>query len=80
MVEEEKKESKIELAMKQWAPVSIITMVLACTICVVVLSAVLGPLFLDKELSTEKAEMVKHTLSALIAVVSMYIGTKLKSE
>ncbi len=80
VVGSKEKEDKIELAMKQWAPVSIITGMLAFTVCVVILTAVIGPLITERELSVEKAEMVKQTLTALIGVVSVFIGTKLKSD
>jgi len=61
-------------------PIDIIALILTSSVCLFFMSAVLGPWVTGTPLSTEKAEMVTGLLSACIAIISMYVGSRLKGR
>ena len=60
----------------KWQPVDIIVLILACLICVSILFSQIRPMITDIPLAVEAAKFISHADGAIIAILSMYIGSK----
>ena len=61
----------------KWQPVDIIVLLLAGLICVSILFGQIRPLITDVPLSIDAAKFISHADGAIIAILSMYVGSKL---
>ncbi len=61
--------------MKNWQPVDVIVFALALVIALVLLSYAAGGWFLDP--SEHKAELIEDICQSALAVVALYVGSKL---
>jgi hypothetical protein len=58
-------------------PIDIIVIILTVSVCLILVSSVMRPLITGASLSSDKAEMVAALVYACIAIISMYVGSKL---
>ena len=58
--------------------VDIVAITLTFAVALILISTVLGNAITGRELSEEKAQLVGNLVSSCIAIVSMYVGSKMK--
>jgi len=61
----------------KWKPVDIMMMVIVATICSMILGIIYNGVFRGVVLSEGKAKYMDHLVSAMIAIISLYVGSKL---
>ena len=61
----------------KWRPVDIIVLILTIIIGISVWFAQVKPLFSDAILSADILKAITHIDGAMIAIISMYVGSKL---
>ena len=61
----------------KWKPVDIIALMLAFLISFSILFAQIRPLITDVPLSLEASKFISHADGAIIAILSMYVGSKI---
>lgn len=67
--------------MKKWTPVDLIVLIIAITICVTILISILRPFIApDIVMSPEGARLVAGIITSKIAIISLYIGSKMKGK
>jgi hypothetical protein len=61
----------------KWEPADIIALILAGLIAFSILFAQIRPLITDIPLTLDAAKFVAHADGAIIAILSMYVGSKI---
>ena len=64
----------------KWEPADIIVLILACLVSTSILFGQIRPLFTDVPLSLDAAKFIAHADGAIIAILSMYIGSKINNK
>ena len=64
----------------KWEPADIIALILACLISFSILFGQVRPLITDVPLAVEAAKFIAHADGAIIAILSMYIGSKINNK
>ena len=62
-----------------WRPVDIVAVILAASIGVALLITVIVPLIIGEPITDARARFVASVANTMIAVLSVYVGAKLKS-
>lgn len=66
--------------MKKWEPYDIIVFIITIVIGFVLVFREVRGMITDHEMSPEAAKFIAHATGGLIAVVSLYIGSKLGNK
>lgn len=66
--------------MKNYAPESIIVLILSLGIVVFLLALTLKSVFTEVPMSIEKSKILDSMMTSIIAIISMYIGSKLNNK
>lgn len=61
-------------------PEDLIAIIIAIAISIILVAVVLIPLVLDYELSDKKAEIIGGLITSFIAILSIYIGSKIRKN
>ena len=64
----------------KWEPADIIVLILTGLVCVSILIGQVRPLFTDVPLGIDAAKFIAHADGAIIAILSMYIGSKINNK
>lgn len=64
----------------RWKPVDVVVTIFALSIGLSMLWAVVAPGLVLDELSIEKATMVRAVVIAMVSVVSVYVGSRIKGN
>lgn len=60
--------------------VDIVILILTASISVFLLVSIFSPLATGNTFSNEKAEMISRIITSVIAIISVYVGTKIKDN
>ena len=60
-----------------WEPADIIVLILVVTVGVVFMFEQITPLFKEVNLSDNTIKFMNHGIGAVLAIVSMYVGSKI---
>ena len=61
----------------KWEPVDIVVLILACLIVFSVVYGQIHPLLTENTLVGDTAKFIKESDGAILAIVSMYVGSKI---
>ena len=64
----------------KWDPVDIIVLILVMIIGVVFMIEQIVPLFKEINLSENTSKFMQHGIGAMLAIVSMYIGSRINKK
>jgi len=64
--------------MAKWRPVEIAVFMMVVTVCFVVCSAALTPLFRGTMLSDTKTKLLTGIVGSLTSMISLYLGSELQ--
>lgn len=66
--------------MKEWRPVDILVMFLSLTVGILLLSSVAQITITGGALSETKAKTIAGVVSSVVAIISIYVGSKIKND
>ncbi len=64
--------------MGSWTPLDVIVAVLAAAITFVLMFSIVEPLITHLPISDDKTELMSELLTAVIAMIALYIGANIK--
>ncbi len=64
--------------MGSWTPLDVIVAVLAAAITFVLMFSIVEPLITHLPISEDKTELMSELLTAVIAMIALYIGANIK--
>lgn len=59
-------------------PVDYVVTMVTATVCIIMLAVMINHQIRDERLEGENLAAVSHVLTGMVAIVSMYVGTKLR--
>lgn len=66
--------------MEKWETIDIIVLIITIVVALILLIAMVKPLITGEELSTDSYKLIAGLMGSLIAIVSMYVGSKIQKN